>query len=246
MLAANRARSHSTASGDGRTARFASPERDAIERERERVPMPRTQTIEFAPEPRIRRGSQALTLQPTITENRYGRSDSINTINSETGSRRPTASLRPTMTYQSSLPPPGMSAKHSGFGGFPLPLEILSRIAHHLFPKVKAKLERTLTMPRTMTVTSLSGQQTGDDDGATVVPYISFDAIIGRNSRFHELTNEQLEELGGVEYRALNALLWLIPLASSFSCVLQGSRSYSLFSTSSVFNSSRSWSLHRT
>ncbi|KZV69989.1 hypothetical protein PENSPDRAFT_651888 [Peniophora sp. CONT] len=208
-IVGNRARSRSTASGDPRTTRFASPERD--ETERERVPMPRTQTIEFAPEPRIRRGSQAMTMQPTISENGYRRSASINTISSEPGTRPPAASLRTAMTYQSTLPPPGSSAKHSGFGGFPLPHEILGRVVHHLFPKVKAKLERTLTMPRTMTVTSQSGQQ-NVDDGATVVPYISFDAIIGRNSRFHELTNEQLEELGGVEYRALNALLWLLPL----------------------------------
>jgi hypothetical protein len=43
-----------------------------------------------------------------------------------------------------------------------------------------------------------------------VVPYISFNAIVGRNSTFHLLTKEQMEELGGVEYRALNALLWLV------------------------------------
>ena len=96
-----------------------------------------------------------------------------------------------------------------------MPHEIIGRLVHYLFPKAKAKLERTLTMPRTMTVTSLSGQQSSGE-GTTVVPYISFDAIVGRNSRFHELTNEQLEELGGVEYRALNALLWLLPLVSYF------------------------------
>jgi hypothetical protein len=47
-------------------------------------------------------------------------------------------------------------------------------------------------------------------DGSKVVPYISFDAVVGRNSTFHLLTNEQLEELGGVEYRALNALLFIV------------------------------------
>ena len=54
------------------------------------------------------------------------------------------------------------------------------------------------------------------------VPYISFDAIIGRNSVFHELTNEQLEELGGVEYRALNALMWLVPLVRLVFCSCYG------------------------
>lgn len=51
--------------------------------------------------------------------------------------------------------------------------------------------------------------------GARRVPYITFDAIIGRNSKFHGLTKENLEELGGVEYRALNMLLWIIGLVST-------------------------------
>lgn len=47
-------------------------------------------------------------------------------------------------------------------------------------------------------------------EGTKPVTYISFDAVVGRNSAFHFSTKEQLEELGGVEYRALNALLWLV------------------------------------
>ena len=42
------------------------------------------------------------------------------------------------------------------------------------------------------------------------VPYVSFDAVVGHNSSFESLTEEQLEELGGVEFRALNALLWIV------------------------------------
>jgi hypothetical protein len=37
--------------------------------------------------------------------------------------------------------------------------------------------------------------------------------VIGRNSRFwvHELTNEELEMICGVEYRALRVLSYLVP-----------------------------------
>jgi hypothetical protein len=42
------------------------------------------------------------------------------------------------------------------------------------------------------------------------VAYISFAAVVGRNSRFEGLTEEQMEELGGVEYRALRVLLWIV------------------------------------
>lgn len=49
------------------------------------------------------------------------------------------------------------------------------------------------------------------------VPYISFSAVIGRNSHFKDLTDEQMDELGGVEYRALKVLL-VIVICVSCSC----------------------------
>jgi hypothetical protein len=50
----------------------------------------------------------------------------------------------------------------------------------------------------------------GNTERARAVPYVSFDAVVGHNSSFVSLTEEQLEELGGVEFRALNALLWIV------------------------------------
>ena len=50
----------------------------------------------------------------------------------------------------------------------------------------------------------------GNTERARAVPYVSFDAVVGHNSSFEDLTKEQLEELGGVEFRALNALLWIV------------------------------------
>jgi Trk-type K+ transport system membrane component len=34
--------------------------------------------------------------------------------------------------------------------------------------------------------------------------------VVGRNSHFHDLTKEEHDELGGVEYRSLRILFWLV------------------------------------
>jgi hypothetical protein len=60
----------------------------------------------------------------------------------------------------------------------------------------------------------------GNTERARAVPYISFDAVVGHNSSFEELTEEQLEELGGVEFRALNALLWIVGIVGSSALLL--------------------------
>ncbi|KAF9891468.1 low affinity potassium transporter [Aspergillus nanangensis] len=40
----------------------------------------------------------------------------------------------------------------------------------------------------------------------TTLPYLSWNATVGRNSNFVDLTEEQRDELGGIEYRALKTL----------------------------------------
>ncbi|KAL4894830.1 cation transport protein-domain-containing protein [Aspergillus ambiguus] len=40
----------------------------------------------------------------------------------------------------------------------------------------------------------------------TTMPYLSWNATVGRNSNFVDLTEEQRDELGGIEYRALKTL----------------------------------------
>jgi hypothetical protein len=60
--------------------------------------------------------------------------------------------------------------------------------------------------------------------GVKPVSYISFDAVVGRNSKFHGLTSAQQDELGGVEYRVRSLFLPLLlsptdpffPLAGSY------------------------------
>lgn len=39
------------------------------------------------------------------------------------------------------------------------------------------------------------------------LPYLSYTPTVGRNSKFLGLTEEQKEELGGIEYRSLRLLL---------------------------------------
>jgi hypothetical protein len=100
----------------------------------------------------------------------------------------------------------GHRATDANFGGFPGPRDIISRLIHRFLPSVHRQLRRTVTMPRTTTITTIRGSSEGDK----AVPYISFDAVVSHNSVFKSLTDEQLEELGGVEFRALNALLWIV------------------------------------
>jgi len=42
------------------------------------------------------------------------------------------------------------------------------------------------------------------------LPYFTFTPTVGRNSLFVDLTEDQREELGGVEYRAVKTLLWVL------------------------------------
>lgn len=93
-----------------------------------------------------------------------------------------------------------------------MPYEVASRAIDRFFPNLKRTLTRTVTMPRTQTIASA----VGGAPGAIPKPYISFEAVVGRNSAFQRLSSEQLEELGGVEYRGLSALLWIVGGVSLF------------------------------
>ncbi|KAI9633595.1 cation transport protein-domain-containing protein [Dioszegia hungarica] len=101
--------------------------------------------------------------------------------------------------------------KTTGFGGFPTPYEIGKRIFYKAFPRRAEALERSMTMPRTTTVGSRGAAGAESSRGVDKeVDYLTFTARIGRNSRFQGLTSEQIEELGGVEYRALKLLLRIV------------------------------------
>ena len=57
---------------------------------------------------------------------------------------------------------------------------------------------------RTGTFSSIRGWASTENDHIT--PYLSYQTTIGRNSDFVNLTEEQREELGGIEYRSLKTL----------------------------------------
>jgi potassium uptake Trk family protein len=56
-------------------------------------------------------------------------------------------------------------------------------------------------------ITRTFSQARDDEDP---LPYLSYVVDIGRNSAFGDLTEEQREELGGIEYRALKTLAWVL------------------------------------
>lgn len=103
------------------------------------------------------------------------------------------------------------SAKQRGFGGFPTPFEIAGMALKKAAPGVQERFQRTMTMPRTATFTSVRSGGGLTETANKAAPYLSFDATVTGNSRFHALTETQRDELGGVEYRALDLLAKLVP-----------------------------------
>ena len=93
-----------------------------------------------------------------------------------------------------------------GMGGFPMPWSMIGSLFTKIFPGLERKITRTVTIPVTMSLSPSHENQ----PGWKYAPYLSFRTRVGPNSTFHLLTNEQLDEIGGIEYRALNALLWIV------------------------------------
>ncbi|GAA6053434.1 hypothetical protein JCM3770_005164 [Rhodotorula araucariae] len=168
----------------------------------------RTRTIEFRnaddrPDLRMRR-NRTMAIDPDYPPARRMSHSNLRDMNARTFTRTETVE---------------QSAMHTGFGGFPNPLLAVADLARQRIPAVRNVFDRNLTMPRTTTMLSTHSR---GEDGATggmkhavtgavkPVSYISFDAIVGRNSKFHGLTNAQQEELGGVEFRALTILLRIV------------------------------------
>ncbi|KAG2005785.1 potassium transporter [Coprinopsis cinerea AmutBmut pab1-1] len=98
-----------------------------------------------------------------------------------------------------------LSVKDEGFGGFPGPVDLLTRFAQRAAP-------RKVTNALTRSATILSEREIRTEK----TPWILMEVpafIIGRNSDFRTetLTDEQVEAVGGAEYRALRLLSYLIP-----------------------------------
>ncbi|KAJ4411320.1 low affinity potassium transporter [Neurospora sp. IMI 360204] len=83
-----------------------------------------------------------------------------------------------------------------------------------------SKLQRTNSrMSRRASLSAMRSAFTRDKMEPT--PYLSWEPTLGRNSQFHDLTEEQREELGGIEYRVLK-LLQKIILCYFFGFLLVG------------------------
>ena len=88
-------------------------------------------------------------------------------------------------------------------GGFPGPIELFQRLMHtNAFGFIDRTWNRIVTRWRTHAQRHYLSWIPDGIDGL----------IIGRNSDFYtdELTDEQLEWLGGIEYRALRFLSYLV------------------------------------
>ncbi|KAJ7448435.1 potassium transporter [Mycena galericulata] len=147
-------------------------------------------------------------LSPVSTRSRravdFGITTSINPFPRLQTIREGVAFPRRTATiYSSNVKVDPAIKKFQGQGGFPGPVTIAKRLFKRGAPSTFRKVERKLTLPYTETL------------GAKDAPWLSFDGlVVGRNSAFRteSLSDDQLEFIGGVEYRALRLLSYLIPV----------------------------------
>lgn len=90
--------------------------------------------------------------------------------------------------------------------GFPGPVHIARKALKTFSPKTYRKLERKLTMPYTRTVEGNN------------VSWLSpnSEIVVGPNSDFHveTLSDDLVEQIGGIEYVALRWLSYMVPLVS--------------------------------
>ncbi|KAJ3903257.1 potassium transporter [Lentinula edodes] len=95
-------------------------------------------------------------------------------------------------------------SKHKYDMGFPGPVHIARKALKTFSPKTYRKLERKLTMPYTRTV-----------EGSNV-SWLSpnSEIVVGPNSDFHveTLSDDLVEQIGGIEYVALRWLSYMVPL----------------------------------
>ncbi|EIW52424.1 TrkH-domain-containing protein [Trametes versicolor FP-101664 SS1] len=156
--------------------------------------------LDVAPHPIDPMGSQAR----RVSTDRLAEASGIDVLSS-------VASRRSRRTSILSAPPP--VHQEDEFGGLPSIQDMLTSLARKISPRLERRLKRTLTVPRTETLVPQAAGAVTEDANAPVkrVPYLSFSATVKRNSSFYGLTTENIEELGGVEYRALCSLSWVIP-----------------------------------
>ncbi|SJL08592.1 uncharacterized protein ARMOST_11958 [Armillaria ostoyae] len=90
---------------------------------------------------------------------------------------------------------------HESWSDVPGPIQVFRKLFKRSAPGVYRKFQRKMTTPYTSTLE------------ASRTKWLDFDLDVGRNSNFYTetLTDDQLEKLGGAEYRALRVLSYLVP-----------------------------------
>ncbi|KAK4683982.1 Trk/Ktr/HKT type cation transporter, partial [Tremellales sp. Uapishka_1] len=142
----------------------------------------------------------------------------------------------PTMdiTHRPYVPMRKATSLHTGFGGPPNPVDLIASIIPDRHKdSIRRRLSRAegaFTLLSTGNYPSIPGPedpslQNHDEERGTTMDFVKVQVakwlperftsglVIGRNSRFftEELDDEELEQLGGVEYRALRTLGFLVP-----------------------------------
>ncbi|KAF5317199.1 hypothetical protein D9611_004011 [Ephemerocybe angulata] len=180
------------------------------------VGFPRTMTVEFGDLPKPRTRNNPIIPEQNMSDtDRASRhfSTNLSLSNHPTHQSYRTHHSTHTHTHHSLH-----NAKHTGYGGFPMPHTIIKRLFRKAFPNLDRKLTRTLTVPVTMSFVSVPTRQPGEKQAT----YLPSDAMkVGRNSQFDvvSMTQDQLIEIAYLEYQALGLLLWVIP-AYHFGCQL--------------------------
>ncbi|KAF7302800.1 Potassium transporter [Mycena kentingensis (nom. inval.)] len=160
-----------------------------------------SETRTFSSSPR----AASLVLSPTTQSARgvnFAVSTSLQPVRTNTVREGVAFPRRTATVYSSTRRVEPEHKKFQGFGGFPGPISLVKRIFKRGAPKAYRSIQRKLTLPFTETLE------------ASKVPWLRFDGlVVGRNSAFHTetLTDEQVEDIGGVEYRALRLLSYLVP-----------------------------------
>ncbi|KAK0462994.1 potassium transporter [Desarmillaria tabescens] len=90
---------------------------------------------------------------------------------------------------------------HELWSDIPGPIQVFKKLFKRSAPGAYRMFQRKMTMPYTSTLE------------ASKTKWLNFDLDVGPNSNFYTeiLTDEQLEAIGGAEYRALRVLSYLVP-----------------------------------
>lgn len=113
-----------------------------------------------------------------------------------------------------------VKSRDIGLGGPPGPFAVLGMVVKRITPaKVKRRVVRTFTAPPPTTLVPTSTVDTGPLGRFKAAKWLSGGSLkILRNSEFvtEDLSDERLEEIGGIEYRALRVLGYLVAAVSHF------------------------------